>query len=100
MTNAPAGWYEDEGCQRWWDGTVWTDRYLPSAGPDAGARLQLETKEVRLQLGTKKGDRELAKLIKDGWTVASKTPRKITQWDPTATDLTLTRPTKNARARR
>lgn len=100
MTNAPAGWYDDgEGRQRWWDGTVWTEQYLPSAGPDAGAQMQLETKSLRLLLGTKKGDREFEKLLGDGWTVASKVHRKIFQFDPAATDLVLTRLAK-VRAKR
>ena len=32
-----AGWYDDgSGRQRWWDGTVWTDRYQEAAPPEAG----------------------------------------------------------------
>ncbi len=30
----PAGWYldpEDERCQRWWDGTAWTEHRTPNA---------------------------------------------------------------------
>lgn len=29
----PAGWYEEDGKERYWDGTDWTDEYRPIAAP-------------------------------------------------------------------
>lgn len=37
----PAGWYEDEGQERYWDGADWTDRVRP-IGPDGGGPKPVE----------------------------------------------------------
>lgn len=40
----PAGWFEEDGQERYWDGSDWTDRYRPIGGDDGGPRL-VDTKE-------------------------------------------------------
>jgi hypothetical protein len=32
-TNPPAGFYDFEGRQRWWDGTQWTEHFQSTATP-------------------------------------------------------------------
>lgn len=44
---AAAGWYDDgSGRQRWWDGSVWTDRFLESERDD-GSTASLYEKSVQ-----------------------------------------------------
>lgn len=36
--STPAGWYDDgSGRQRWWDGSQWTENYVPADAPLEGA---------------------------------------------------------------
>lgn len=32
----PAGWYEDDGRERFWDGTNWTDQFRPIGAAENG----------------------------------------------------------------
>jgi hypothetical protein len=40
--DVPAGWYEEDGQERYWDGADWTDRYRPLAGAEAGGPKLVE----------------------------------------------------------
>lgn len=42
MAKPQAGWYDDgQGRQRWWDGSVWTDRYQePATGGGIGGFIE------------------------------------------------------------
>jgi hypothetical protein len=39
----PAGWYEEDGQERYWDGADWTDRFRPIGGSDGGPKAVTET---------------------------------------------------------
>lgn len=52
---------------------------------------KLETKQVTLDIGTRRGAKELSKLLQAGWTVVSEHKRGLMQWKPGQVDYVLTR---------
>lgn len=50
-----------------------------------------EVKRATIDIGTKKGARQLAKLLADGWEIQSEHKRSIAQWKPAQVDYVLTR---------
>lgn len=57
---------------------------------------ELETKALRIDLRTRRGKRQLEKLLQDGWSVASQSTRGALAWSPGQTDVVLAR--TNAKA--
>jgi len=51
----------------------------------------IETKTIAIDLSSRAGKKELAKLLSDGWSVASEKHRSALQWGPKKSDLILTR---------
>lgn len=52
---------------------------------------KIETKQVTLHIGTRKGAKELSKLLADGWQIVSEHKRGILEWKPGQVDYVLTR---------
>ena len=42
----PAGWYEDDGQERYWDGANWTDQYRPIGKVESGGPKPIAADEV------------------------------------------------------
>lgn len=60
--------------------------------PDYHAGMaKIETKQVTLHIGTRKGAKELSKLLADGWQIVSEHKRGILEWKPGQVDYVLTR---------